>query len=623
MLNLENLNDAQRKAVTYGVDPLLVLAGPGSGKTTVVIQRIFYLMEVLHVSPEKILVLTFTKDAALYMQKRFINQSEYSYPVTFGTFHSCFYHILKKSPGYKGITLITDVKKKELLYIVMKKYNLEINSRDAEELLTAISYYKNTNNQEHSIKKVNSNWQAQFLDVFREYEILCKEENFMDFDDMVRECFCLLSENDRILEEWQERFPFILLDEFQDINPIQYKVIRLLAQKCGSVFAVGDDDQSIYSFRGASPSCIEEFQREFAANTILLEQNYRSNKEIVKVSLAVISQNKKRFQKSLYSAIRYDEENQCVKVMEFESKEVQYEIIYNEILKSGNDDSCAVLFRTNLQMQRMAVWLDKRGVKYEMKEKTQSIYEHFVVKDIMAYLKLAKEGFSRGLYLQIMNRPYRGIDREGVLESGSCKSGKAAMELEGQINRLKQCSLYLGVQYIRRAIGYEDYLRKKAGNRKELLSEWLEILDFISEDIKQYRELNEWEESLKERKKLRGEIERENTSLQLMTVHGAKGLEFDHVYIPDCNEGIYPYGTMQEEAVIEEERRVLYVAMTRAKKSLGLSYLGGSDKHPRLPSRFLNPILKDYSSTISSNSQLSKYSSKASATFSYSSSSSI
>lgn len=621
MLNLENLNDAQRKAVTYGVDPLLVLAGPGSGKTTVVIQRIFYLMEVLHVSPEKILVLTFTKDAALSMQKRFINQSEYSYPVTFGTFHSCFYHILKKSPGYKDITLLTDTKKKELIKKVMSKYTSEKDNREAEELLAAISYYKNTNSKERSIDKVSARWKNLFLDVFREYEILRKAEQAMDFDDMVRECFCMLSENGRILKEWRERFSFIILDEFQDINPIQYNVIKLMAQKCGSVFAVGDDDQSIYSFRGASPSCIEEFQREFTANTILLEQNYRSNKEIVKVSLAVISQNKKRFQKSLYSAIRYDEENQCVKVMEFESKEVQYEIIYNEILKSGNDDSCAVLFRTNLQMQRMAVWLDKRGVKYEMKEKTQSIYEHFVVKDIMAYLKLAKEGFSRGLYLQIMNRPYRGIDREGVLESGGCKSGKAAMELEGQLNRLKQCSLYLGLQYIRRAIGYEDYLRKKSGNRKELLSEWLEILDFISEDIKQYRELNEWEEALKVRKHERDE--KENISLQLMTVHGAKGLEFDHVYIPDCNEGIYPYGTMQEEAVIEEERRVLYVAMTRAKKSLGLSYLGGSDKHPRLPSRFLNPILKDYSSTISSNSQLSKYSSKASATFSYSSSSSI
>lgn len=621
MLNLENLNDAQRKAVTYGVDPLLVLAGPGSGKTTVVIQRIFYLMEVLHVSPEKILVLTFTKDAALSMQKRFINQSEYSYPVTFGTFHSCFYHILKKSPGYKDITLLTETKKKELIKKVMSKYTSEKDNREAEELLSAISYYKNTNSKERSIDKVSARWQNLFLDVFREYEILRKAEQAMDFDDMVRECFRMLSENGRILKEWQERFSFILLDEFQDINPIQYNVIKLMAQKCGSVFAVGDDDQSIYSFRGASPSCIEEFQREFAANTILLEQNYRSNKEIVKVSLAVISQNKKRFQKKLYSTLQGSLDAKGVKVMEADTKEVQYEMICKDIFESYADDSCAVLFRTNLQMQRMAVWLDKKGVKYEMKEKTQSIYEHFVVKDIMAYLKLAKEGFSRGLYLQIMNRPYRGIDREGVLESGSCKSGKATMELEGQLNRLKQCSLYLGVQYIRRAIGYEDYLRKKAGNRKELLSEWLEILDFISEDIKQYRELNEWEEALKVKKHERDE--KENISLQLMTVHGAKGLEFDHVYIPDCNEGIYPYGNMQEEAVIEEERRVLYVAMTRAKKSLGLSYLGGIDKHPRLPSRFINPILKDYSSTISSNSQLSKYSSKASATFSYSSSSSI
>lgn len=623
MLNLNSLNDAQRKAVTYGADPLLVLAGPGSGKTTVVIQRIFYLMEVLHVSPEKILVLTFTKDAALSMQKRFFNQSENSYPITFGTFHSCFYHILKKSPGYKGVTLLTDAKKRELIKTVIRKYNLEKDNLDAEELITAISYYKNTNNRELSQKKVSAKWQELFLDIFRDYEILRKAENAMDFDDMVRECFCMLSEDSRILKEWQDRFSFILLDEFQDINPIQYKVIKLLAQKCGSVFAVGDDDQSIYSFRGASPYCIQEFQREYEANTIILEQNYRSNQEIVKVSLAVIGQNKHRFHKSLYSAIKSDEEKQCVKVMGFDSKETQYEMIYKDILERCSGDSYAVLFRTNLQMQRMAVWLDKKGVKYEMKEKALSIYEHFVVKDIMAYLTLAREGFSRHLYLQIMNRPFRGIDREGIYENGIFNRGKEIIELEEQLNRLRQCSLYLGVQYIRRAIGYDEYLKKKAGNRKELLMDWLEILDFISEDVKQYHELNEWMEALKERKQLRNEIERENISLQLMTVHGAKGLEFDHVYIPDCNEGIYPYGSMQEEEVIEEERRILYVAMSRAKKSLGLSYLGGNDKHPRLPSRFLNPILKDYSSTISSNSQLSRYSSKASATFSYSSSSSI
>ena len=620
MLDLEQLNDAQRKAVTYGAAPLLVLAGPGSGKTTVVVQRIFYLMEVLHVSPEKILVLTFTKEAALSMQNRFYAQADKIYPVTFGTFHSCFYHILKNTPGYKTVALLTDAKRKELIMTVMQKFSTERDNREAEELLAAISFYKNTENEEETVKKVSVKWRGMFLEVFSEYENLRRAEKVMEFDDMVRECFYRLSGDEKLLAQWQQRFSYILLDEFQDINPCQYRVIKLLAQGCGSVFAVGDDDQSIYSFRGASPCCIRDFQREFEANTVILEQNYRSQEEIVKVSLSVIEQNKNRFHKELYSAAMGRDGKQGVMVTGFDTKEMQSEAICRDILERETKGSCAILFRTNLQMQRMAVRLDKMGVKYGMKEKSQSIYEHFVVKDIVAYLTLAKEGFSRKRYLQIMNKPYRGIDREEVCEDAIPDRSDIAVELKNQLMRLKQCSLYLGVQYIRRVIGYESYLKERAASKKELYMEWMEILDFIAEDIREYKEIGEWTAALKERKQLRDNCEQENVVLQLMTVHGAKGLEFDHVFIPDCNEGIYPYGSMQEAAAVEEERRILYVAMTRAKKSLGLSYLNGNDKHPRLPSRFLNPILKDYSSTTSSNSQLSRYSSKASATFSYSSS---
>ena len=235
MLNTENLNDAQRMAVMHGEGPLLVLAGPGSGKTHTIVQRIFFLLEVRKVAPEEILVLTFTKEAAVSMQKRFCEEASRVYPVNFGTFHSIFYHILQQSGISKYKQLLNEAQKRHLIYPILKKYSIQTNNRlicDKETqnlLLNAISLYKNTGNYEDIREGLPLEWKEVFSEVFRQYEGERERIRAMDFDDMVYECERLLREDQQLRTYWQNRFSHILLDEFQDINPMQYRVIKLLA----------------------------------------------------------------------------------------------------------------------------------------------------------------------------------------------------------------------------------------------------------------------------------------------------------------------------------------------------------------------------------------------------------
>lgn len=623
MLNIEPLNDAQRKAVTYGEGPLLVLAGPGSGKTTVVIQRILYLLERKKIPPEKILVLTFTKEAALSMQNRFCKQAgsvaDANIPVSFGTFHSVFYHILRKSHALQSNQILSAAQKEKLLLPIIRKYCqepevLRDESGAGRELLGAISYYKNTGNKETAKKKVSSCLQKSFENILKEYERARQSIGGMDFDDMVYECGRLLEKEKNLRNLWQERYDYILIDEFQDINPSQYKVITLLAKPPYSLFAVGDDDQSIYGFRGTDFSCLKRFEEDYQAARLLLNLNYRSGQRIVEASLKVIAENKNRYPKSLY-AYQKEKEAPVVQICHFETQEEQYCHVADRLEQECKEGSCAVLFRTNMQLQRFAVTLDKRDISYFMKEKSTSIYEHFVVKDVMAYLQLASGEWSREAFLRIMNKPGRYISREtageglGSMEQmlkrlkdnekqspGACKTREVRVleKLQTQLDYIGRLPVYLGVQYIRRGLGYDTYLKQLSGSRPEKYEEWQEILDWLGEEAVNYESFEKWQEAQKGY--TQGLPRKQNHNAQaltiwLMTVHGAKGLEFDKVFIPDCNEGIYPHGHLCDVEECEEERRIFYVAMTRAKENLELSYLTGTGKRPRLPSRFLNPLL--------------------------------
>lgn len=673
MLDLNSLNDAQQKAVMHGSGPLLVLAGPGSGKTFTITQRICYLIEREFVPPEQILVITFTRDAALSMQNRFLSLSERVFPVSFGTFHSVFYHILKQSHVLCSEKILTEAQKKNLMIPILKKYvsgeeaahRQNDFTEDAVSLLSALSYYKNTEDCEGAKSSLPEEWQPYFETITEEFEQERKRGRALDFDDMVCECRRLLQQNGKARAYWQSRFSHILIDEFQDINPVQYEVIRLLSPPPHHLFAVGDDDQSIYGFRGAKPACLKRFAEEYHARQICLDVNYRSSQQIIDAALSVIEENQERFPKRLRAA-REAAGNQnsaapeaAVQLKSFTGREDQMQYLTGRVRKlcekpdgeqetkeqgTGGQEAkqtVGVLFRTNSYMQSFAAMLNREGIPFAMKEKSAGIYEHFIVKDVMAYLWLAHGKGSRALFLQVMNRPSRYISRDALgrgtpdfqelirfyRENGTSVRRDSVIHAlerwERQMEQLGRLSPYLAVQFVRRVIGYETYLKEKAGKKGERLQEWEELLDWLADDAAHYENMEDWQKAQESLSKQEGT--REDCTVSLMTVHGSKGLEFDQVFIPDCNEKIFPHGGLTDRAACEEERRIFYVAMTRAKKSLELLYLVGTKERPKLPSRFLNPLLqiRDHSSISSSNSQPSRYSSKASATFSYSSSSSI
>lgn len=670
-LKLDGMNEAQREAVLHTEGPVLLLAGPGSGKTYTITNRILCLLN-RGVPPESILVITFMKEAALSMQERFrrICASPVPYPVNFGTFHSVFYHILKESHALHSDRILKTWEKKNLLLSILKNYEKKAGEREsvlscpeelgeeALELLSAISYYKNTVRLSEAVGRAPERWRGNFADICQEYQGAVRKAGGMDFDDMLYGCRRLLAENREVREYWQKRFRHILIDEFQDVNPVQYQAVKLLADRPYNIFAVGDDDQSIYGFRGSEPACLKRFAEEFQARRLLLDVNYRSVPEIVRASLKVIEENRDRYHKGLRAAEKTETEETDgtagppVSLHSFEGSEEQYGYLLQALSEGCRGrDSCAVLFRTNSYLQGLAARLKAADIPYVMRERAASIYEHFIVRDIMAYLQIAKGQGGRGQMLRIMNRPSRYIGREAVGESrGEINHMiryyeeallprrqkdevlEALYSFERQLRKISTLSLLPAVNYILKAVGYERYLRQQSAGRPEKWDQWQELLEWLKGDAAKQKDLKSWldfqreytlsmeegtsslsadKESGQRAERSRGGGENSQSGgdgrgregrrpaengresgapVQLLTVHGAKGLEFDRVWIPDCNEGVFPHGRMPDEKSAEEERRIFYVAMTRAKKSLELLCLIGTKERPRLPSRFLKPL---------------------------------
>lgn len=602
-LSGNGLNEEQREAVMFeGTGPLLVLAGPGSGKTFVITKRIQFLLEKMAVSPEKILVLTFTRDAALSMQQRFLSTNQDSKTVNFGTFHSIFYHIVKSSTPITDRQILTETDKRKILLPIMgnllpslpgyRRNNL------CSELLQAIGYYKNTKTMEQAIRFLPSELQNCFMELYQAYEKKRREEGRMDFDDMLEDCRRMLSENASLRAYWQERFSHILIDEFQDINPAQYEVIRLLSAPPYNLFAVGDDDQSIYGFRGSDPGCMMRFAKEYQAKQIRLQVNYRSTPQIIQHAQKVIAENHNRFPKSQRSWRETGAEEKVV-IQKFLGSQEQNDFILQQCSDGGD---AAVLFRTNRLMQRFALEMRRRGIPYEMKEKTQNPYDHEVVQDVMAYLRLAAGEEDHALLCRILNRPSRFVSRELMADrrnlselkefcqaKDGCICDRLAI-LEKQLHSLRKLSPFTGVAFVRKIIGYEKWIEEACGNDPSKKEDFFQILQWLSEEATQYRSLEDWLTFQKENGKIMAKTSGEG-GVRLMTVHAAKGLEFDKVIMPDCNERVYPYGNLASESAVEEERRIFYVGMTRAKRKLILTYVAGSREVPRQPSRFLRNLI--------------------------------
>ncbi|MDR0949029.1 MAG: ATP-dependent helicase [Lachnospiraceae bacterium] len=596
----QQLNDAQLLAASWGEGPALVLAGPGSGKTHTIMARIHRLIKEEGVPPDQILSVTFSKAAALSMADRF---GDRQHSPLFSTFHALFYHILQRSnPSNHTYHFLSISDKKAILLPIMRRFG--ITSQDPEPFMQAISYYKNTLSEEDATQKIGHPWSAQFKELFTAYETERKRRNGVDYDDMAYECKELLSTDQTMQHNWQKAFSYILIDEFQDINPIQYQLVKLLSPTPYNLFAVGDDDQSIYGFRGSDPSLMKRFQNEYQAKLFSLNLNYRSRPMIVKGSLYVISLNHHRFQKDLHSAREVADSEIVWK--RFATRSEQYAYIQSRILsvQAKEWSQYAVLFRTNLQMQGVLIRLEKEGIPYQCKEKVGCVYDHFLMSDLRAYLEFALGNPSRGLFLRFMNKPNRWIDRELLCEeivdwqllkkraAGKVRLMEEIERLEKGLCLLRRMKPQLAIRYILQGLGYERYVREKAGTgdhfHPQKLQEWGAILDFLKEDAAQYVSCEEW--WLAQDAYRKAKPQRHTGGVSIMTVHASKGLEFNTVLLPDINEGFYPHGYLPDEKGIEEECRLLYVGMTRAKESLELLSVTGSKEAPIMPSRFLKNL---------------------------------
>ena len=626
-----DFNQAQMMALEHRDGPMMVLAGPGSGKTTVITHRIKRLLEA-GVDPSGILVITFTRAAATEMKERFLRlareedekrkQAEQraggsrtgaekpffgtadpaprrreacgtsleaaGSHVSFGTFHSVFYHILKWAYRFPAGNVISGEEKRQYFKKFLDESEMEVED-EAEfisSIINEISYVKGErlDLKYYYSQNCPEEW---FKKLYDGYDEMLKTTGKIDFDDMLVMCHELFTERKDILAAWQKKFKYILVDEFQDINLLQYQVVRMLALPENNLFIVGDDDQSIYRFRGAKPEIMLGFEKDFpGTKRVLLGTNYRSTKEIVETSLRLIEHNKVRFEKKLEP---FRGSGRPVDFRVFDNPGHEMDTVAQSI-RAYHDagyqwSEIAVLFRTGANSGLMAERLMGYNIPFKLRDVIPNLYSHWIAKDLFAYMEIAAGSRKRSDFYRIMNRPNRYFSRDAfdtpIVSFDRLKSfyqdrdwmEERICDLETDLRAMAPLKPVAAVNYIRKAIGYDDYLRSYAEFRRMKPEELFETADKLAESAAEFATFVEWKEHAaryEEELKKQNQEEREETKdrVTLSTMHSAKGLEYPVVFVVDANEGIVPHHKAGLPADIEEERRLFYVALTRAKDRL-------------------------------------------------------
>lgn len=615
-------NKEQEEAIMHQDGPAMVLAGPGAGKTYVITNRVKALIDEYGVKPEQILVVTFSKAAAVEMKERFeMLTGGQRLPVRFGTFHSVFFQILRLAYHYEVKDIATPALKYRFLEETLNETGYEVD--DKKEFLSDI---------EKEISRVkgegieidcyfSSACSAEiFQKMYRGYQEKLQRHRCLDFDDMVVYTYQLLKEREDIRRRWQAQFRYLLIDEFQDINRLQYETVCMLAEPENNLFIVGDDDQSIYGFRGAKPGIMLSFPKRFPdTKQIVLGVNYRCSDEIMKAAERLIGKNNERYEKHI---VANKGKEQPVHMKKCENLPDEAEKIVAQIQMYQKEgiayQEMAVLFRTNMQMRLLAGKLMEHGVPFTMRENLPNLFDTWMAKDIMCYLQLALGNRSREKFLKIANRPVRYLSRTAFTESEvSFDKLRAYYAVKNQewmeeriwnfeydLKNLASLSPYAAIHFIRKGIGYDEFLKTYADERNVNADDWFDVLDEMQEMARDKKSIPEFlsfvenygdtlEEMRQEQKK---QQVKEEPGVSLMTMHASKGLEFSVVFVPTLNEDIVPYRKAVQEGNLEEERRMLYVAMTRAKTYLHLSFVKERFHKEAEPSPFLyeiSPALKN------------------------------
>ena len=616
---MSSFTKSQSEAIRHVDGPLLVLAGPGSGKTTVVTKRVQYLVQDCSISPSSILVITFTKAAATEMKERFTRLMEQQAQppggygnVSFGTFHAVFFNILKLSYGFTVANIITEETRRQYLKESVDRMKLEID--DENEFLTGIageiSLIKNERVElEHYFSKNCS--EEVFRKIYEGYEERKKRARLIDFDDMLVYTWELLSQRKDILSAWQKKYQYILVDEFQDINRLQYDILRLLAEPENNLFIVGDDDQSIYRFRGARPEIMLNFRKDYPqSGQVLLNDNFRSTIQIVEAAGRVIARNKTRFPKNI---IARGGDGALVQSLEFPDQQQECAYILREIqnwqARGGSLRQVAVIYRTNTQPRVVIQKLMEYNLPFRVRDQVPNLFQHWIARDLFCYMRLAMGSGLRKDLLPVLNRPKRYLSRECLNDErisweymlNFYKDKRYVCDrierLQYDLKMMSRMGPFAAINYIRHVIGYEEYLKEYAGFRRMNVEDLLEVLSDLQESAREYHTYEEWfiyiEKYTEEMEQLKKRQQEVKDGVHLTTMHSSKGLEYEKVFILDAAEGITPYKKAVLEPDLEEERRMFYVAMTRAKKELTICWTKKVGSHEKKPSRFLEEMQEE------------------------------
>ena len=620
-MNIDNLNDKQKEAVLYINGPMLVLAGAGSGKTKVLTNRIANLIDN-GISPANILAITFTNKAAKEMKDRVFNLiGNDAYMIQISTFHSLGLKILKENYeklGYdKNFVVIDSDDALTVIKKIMKDMNLSPQYYNAKNIRNKISSAKNELMDLQSF--ANLEYDKNIVKIYEKYLEKLKLNNSVDFDDLLILPIRLFREYPSVLEIYQERYKYILIDEYQDTNECQYIFSKMLAKKYKNIFVVGDNDQAIYAFRGANYKNILNFEKDYPnCKTILLEENYRSTKTILNAANSVIKNNKLRKDKNLWSN---NEEGELIKYIRTDGEKEEADYVAKEIKKliseGVNPVDIAVLYRTNAQSRVMEEACLKNNIPYKIIGSFY-FYNRKEIKDLICYLRLINNYKDDVSLLRVINVPKRKIGEKTIdnisnvaLVNNSClfdaiNSGKE-LEFKNLILDLKEKCENLSLTEMVELVLDKSGIKQELENEKSLDSEIrLENLEEFKSITKNYEEeygVISLDDFLNEISLVSDMSEHQdgNNKVSLMTVHSVKGLEFDDVFVIGMEEGIFPhYNAINEgtNSAIEEERRLCYVAITRAKKKLWLlnakkrMLFGNTQVNP--PSRFMDEIDSKY-----------------------------
>ena len=607
----QTLNKEQLKAVMHTEGPVLILAGAGSGKTRVLVHRIAYMIEEKGISPFNILAITFTNKAAGEMRERIDKMVGFGADqIWVATFHSTCVRILRRHIDLLGydsnFTIYDSDDSKSAIKQVMKNLNIDSKQIKEKKILNVISACKDVLEGPEEFESYATGYEEQRIAAcYKEYQNLLKKSNALDFDDILVKTVELFRKFPEVLDNYRERFRYIMVDEYQDTNTAQYELIRLLAGKYRNLCVVGDDDQSIYKFRGANIRNILDFEKHFTdAYVVKLEQNYRSTQNILDAANAVISNNSSRKSKALWTEHK---EGSRIHLKQFETAYEEAQFIADDIARSVKKgivkfDQCAVLYRTNAQSRLIEEQFVKNGLPYDLVGGV-NFYDRKEVKDMLAYLRMVNNGVDDLQVKRIINVPRRGIGQTSIDKvSGyarehdlsfyeACEEvnlipsiGAAAKKIESFVNMVRVFKASAPEYGIRGLIadiiektGYVEELEEsEEDDAKDRIDNIYELVNKIVfyEDNNDNPTLSGFLEEVALVSDIDG-LEENSDKTVLMTLHSAKGLEFDRVYIAGCEDGLFPsyMSTMDSDpSAIEEERRLAYVGITRAKEELTLTY---------------------------------------------------